>query len=358
MATAAAPTRILTSRPSFVLDGKEEATLSQGLLRMAVVESVQGLYHCEACFGNWGPRGNSIDFLYFDRKKLEFGKTMQVKLEQDKIFDGRIFAIEAGFGDGNPPEITVLLEDRFQDLRMTRRTRSFPDASDADVMRKIAGDHGLQADIDASGPTYKFLTQVNQSDLAFMRERARTIDAEVWVDDRKLVVKSRSKRNNGTVKLNYGGELEQITVTADLATQRTSVTVNGWDVSGKAKLTHEATEQAVSNELNGDTSGISILKNSFGERKESIAHTVPMTAREAQTVAESMLRMTARRFLVARGVAQVNAKLRVGTYLDLQGLGPLFNGKYYLTNVKHAFDGKTGLKVEFIAERPGIGKAQ
>ena len=36
------------------------------------------------------------------------------------------------------------------------------------------------------GPTYKTLAQVNQSDLAFMRERARSIDAELWMDGSKI----------------------------------------------------------------------------------------------------------------------------------------------------------------------------
>jgi phage protein D len=358
MAASATATGVRTSRPSFVLGGQEDALLSQGLLSLCIAENVHGMYHCDARFGNWGPKGSSIDFLYFDRKKLDFGKSMQVKLDQDKMFDGRISAIEAGFGEGSPPEISVLLEDRFQDLRMTRRTRTFADASDSDVMNKIAQDHGLQPNVDLSGPTYKVLAQVNQSDLAFMRDRARSVDAELWMDDRSLYAKSRSKRNNGTVKLTYGGELLEISVIADLAGQRTAISVNGWDVAGKSALTHEATDQVINNELNGDTSGLSILKSAFGERKESLVHTVPLNSNEAQVESETVMRMTARRFVTARGTAQANSKLRVGTYADLQGLGPLFSGKYYLTEVKHVFSGTDGFRTEFCAERPGIGKAQ
>jgi uncharacterized protein len=359
MATAASATAagIRTSRPSFYLSGQEDIVLGQGLLRLAVCESANGLYHCEARFGNWGPKGNAIDFLYFDRKKLDFGQAIQIKVDQDKLFDGRISALEADFGEGRPPEISVLLEDRFQDLRMTRRTRTFESVSDSDVMTRIASDYGLQANIDATGPTYKVLAQVNQSDLAFLRERARSIDAELWLDATNLYVKSRSKRNDGTIKLNYGGELREVRVTADLAGQRTAVKVNGWDISGKTGLTYEAGEQAVSNELNGDTSGISILRSSFGERKESLAHTVPLTSQEAQVEAETVLKMTARRFALAHGLAQGNAKLGVGTYVNLSGLGPLFSGKYYLAAVKHTFDGSMGYLTEFTGERAGIGSA-
>jgi len=332
--------------------------LGQGLLRMAVCETVQGLYHCEAHFGNWGPKGNAIDFLYFDRKKLDFGKAVQIKMDQDKLFDGRISAIEGEFCEGRPPEICILLEDRFEDMRMTRRTRTFENANDSDVMNRISGDYGLTANIDISGPTYKVLAQVNQSDLAFLRERARSIDAELWLDDKNLYVKSRSKRNGATIKLNFGAELRDVRVTADLAGQRTAVKVNGWDISGKSGLSYEAGEQAVSNEVNGDTSGISILKSAFGERKESLAHTTPLNSNEAQVEAETVLKMTARRFAVAHGMAQGDAKLNVGAYVDLQGLGPLYNGKYYLAAVKHTFGGTAGFLTEFTGERAGIGKGQ
>ena len=352
----ATSTGIRPSRPSIVLGGQEDTSLAQGLLALTIMESVHGMYHCDARFGNWGPKANAIDFLYFDRQKLDFGKAIQVKLDADKMFDGRISAIEAEFREGSPPEIAVLLEDRFQDLRMTRRTRTFADASDSDVMNKIAQDHGLQPNIDISGPTYKVLAQVNQSDLAFIRDRARTIDAEVWMDDRNFYAKQRSSRNNGTVTLNYGGELRELSVVADLAAQRSAVSVNGWDVACKSTLTHEATDQVISTELNGDTSGLSILKTAFGERKESLVHTIPLNSNEAQVEAEAVLKMTARRFVVARGMAQANAKLRVGTYVDLQAIGPMFSGKYYLTQVKHTFDGADGFRTEFTGERPGIAR--
>jgi phage protein D len=199
---------------------------------------------------------------------------------------------------------------------------------------------------------------VNQSDLAFIRNRARLMDAEVWIDGRQMFVTPRTSRNNGTVTLNFGQDLHDVRVTADLAGQRSSVSVNGWDVGGKAALTHEASEDVISNELNGDTSGISILKSAFGERKEALSQTVPLNSTEAQAQAESVLRMTARRFVTARGVAQGNAKLRVGTYADLQGIGALFTGKYYLTEVTQSYDDSAGYLTHFTGERPGIAKAQ
>src|SRR5205823_15127015 len=129
----------------------------------------------------------------------------------------------AGFHEGTAPTLTVLAEDRFQDLRMTRRTRTFADMSDASVMQQLASDHGLTPDVDVTGPTHKVLGQLNESDLAFLRERARATDAEVWLSGRTLSAKAHARRNGGRVRFGYGNELIEFNVLADLAHQRSSV---------------------------------------------------------------------------------------------------------------------------------------
>jgi phage protein D len=346
------------SRPTINIGGQDSPGLAGGLLSLLIVENTNGLSRCEALFGNWGNIHSRIDFLYFDRNTLDFGKAFKVTLEADTIFEGKIMGLEANFPEGGPPELNVLAEDRFQDLRMTRRTRSFVDVSDADVINQIANEHGLRPRVDVTGPTYKVLAQINQSDLAFLRERVRAIDAELWMDGTTLNAQSRANRNGGTLQMTYGNQLREFSVLADLAWQRTSVTVSGWDVASKAELKYEATESIISGELNGDTSGTSILSSGFGPRKETLVHTVPLSSQEAQAEAEAAFKMHARRFVVGHGVAEADSRLRVGSYVDLQGLGPLFSGKYYLAEVRHLFDGTRGIRTEFTVERPGLGQVQ
>jgi phage protein D len=210
--------------------------------------------------------------------------------------------------------------------------------------------------VDVAGQTHAVLAQVNQSDLAFLRERARAIDAELWMDGNTLHAQAHSKRHGGPLRLSFGHELRQFSVLADLAGQRTSVTVSGWDVAGKAALSFEATESAVQSELNGDSGGATVLAAALGQRKEALAHTVPFTRQEAQAQAEAYYRMNARRFVTGRGIAEADSRLRVGTSVDLQGLGPLFSGKYYLTEARLLFDGVHGIRTQFTAERPGLGR--
>jgi len=348
--------QIMTTQLAFEVDGQDRPALAGGLLGLVITENTLGLYHCEAKFGNLGNVSGQPDYLYFDRRVLEFGKTFKVIFGSDTLFEGRIMALEAQYPQNGPACIVVLAEDRFQDLRMTRRTRTFENVSDSDVFNRIANDQGLSPQIDVNGPNYKVLAQVNQSDLAFLRERARIVGAELWLEGSTLHAQSRTGRAGQPVQLSFGAGLREFSVLADLAHQRTNLTASGWDVSGKAGLKYQATDSAIQSELGNDLSGASVLRSALGERKEAVVHEVPLSTQEAQAIAESYFRTHARRFLVGHGVAETSAKLRVGAMLDLQNLGPLFNGRYYVTEVHHLYDQASGVRTEFTAERPGLGR--
>jgi phage protein D len=353
---SSAPAAVISSRPTFSVGGQDRPALSGGLLSLRVEENVDGLYACEATFGNWGAAGGSTGFLYFDRQVLDFGKDFDVTIAGKKVFSGRISSLEAEFAEAGPPTITVLAEDRFQDLRMTRRTRTWESTTDKDVAGSIAGDHGLTPDVDLDGPQHKVLVQVNQSDLAFLRDRGRALGAELWIDGRTLSIKPRSKRGGSPLQLGLGSGIRSLTVSADLAHQRTSVDVTGWDVSAKSALDESADDQALGSELRGGDSGAKVLRATLGDRKEAVVHTVPLSGAEARARAESIFRHRARRFVTGRGVAEPKADLAVGASVKIAALGPLFSGEFYVTEIRHVFDGTRGLRTEFAIERPGLGE--
>lgn len=347
---------LANARPTILVEEAPVSALSAGLFGLTIHETVSGLYRCEALFGNWGPKDGATGFLYFDRATLEFGKRIKVKLGDATLFDGRITALEARFPEATPPRIAILAEDRLQDLRMTRRTRSFADVSDSDLFQRIANDHGLTPQTDVSGPTHKVVTQVNQSDLALMRDRARAIGAEIWIDDRTLHAAPRSTRRGQAMAIALNARLREFSAIADIATQHTHVSASGWDVAGKQALSHNADDSIISAELDNGASGASVLSAALGERKECVAHTVPATQQEVQAVAESWFRTQARRFVVGRGVADADAGLRVGGVVDISGVGPLFEGKYYLAETRYRFDTVRGSRTEFTGERAGLGR--
>ncbi|MDT5296264.1 MAG: uncharacterized protein QOJ76_3144 [Acidobacteriota bacterium] len=359
MADSSPTTGFYASTPTLKVDGTANASLAVSLQSLLVEETTLGLFRCEATFSNWGTKDDHADFLLFDRGTLDFGKELSVEFgppgSQSQVFKGRITGMEAHYPSGSEPMLTVLAEDRFQDLRMERRTRSFENMSDSDVFSRIASQQGLTPQVDVDGPTYRVLTQVNQSDLAFLRERAASIDAEIWVEDRTLHAQARTRRNANTVALKYGSTLLEFSVLADLSHQRTTVRVSGWDVAGKKALDEEAGESVVSAELDGKRSGGSVLGQALAKRKERVVAAVPLSQPEARAMAEARYRARARSFVTGRGRADGSPTVRVGSTLDLSGLGDLFDGKYYVKLARHTFDLENGYRTSFEVERPGIG---
>lgn len=348
------------SRPDVRIDGQAQAALTDALVALRVHDAVDDLLSCELTVGNWGPKDGRTTFQWFGRDVLEFGKRLQVSIGGTLLFDGRISALEAQFPEGGEATLAVLAEDALQELRMTRRTRTFEDRSDADIARSIANDHGLTPDISLDGPTHKLVAQLNQSDLAFLRERARAAGGEVWVQDGTLFAKSRRDRTGGErVTLGWGSTLHEMAISADLAGQITEAQVTGWDVSGKEAVSEKVTDDVVFADLGqGHDSGSSILQQALGARAEVYAGEVPLTSAEARARARSLFERRARRFVCGRGVADTDARLRVGTSVRLEGLGPLFSGDFQLVEVTHRFGPRDGLRSEIAVERPGLGQAQ
>jgi phage protein D len=355
----AASDLVVTSRPTLKIDGRDAAGPTQGLLTMRVHEHADGMYAAELQFGNWGLSGNGIDFIFFDRQTIDFGKEIEITVQGAQLFKGRITALEAGFPEAAAPVLTVLAEDRLQDLRMTRRTRTFADMSDADVMSQIASDHGLSPSVNAPGPTHDVLAQVAQSDLAFLRARARAVGAEVWVDGTTLNVAPRASRSGGApITLGYGNELREFTVLADLAGQRSSVAVSGWDVAGKTAINETADDGDLGGEASSGESGPSILASALAQRKDSVVTSAPVTTEEAQAHAKAIFLRGARRFVTGHGLASTAPGLRVGATVNVQGTGPLFSGEYYVSEVRHVFDTVMGMRTELEVERPWLGRPQ
>ena len=233
---------VYTSSPVFDVDGEVRGELARDVVRVEVEETTDGLKSLSARFVAVGPQtGQAMEALsYLDGRVLDFGKQLVVSIgppeNQRIIFDGYVSAIEVNFDEGEEPEVCIHAEDKLMDLRMTRRMRTYEDMSDADIANEIAGEHGIAAEVDADGPVYDRVQQWNMSDLAFLRERARLIQAEIWVGEETLYFKTRDRRNATGLTLIRGNDIITVRASADLAHQRTAVHVSGYDAQERERI--------------------------------------------------------------------------------------------------------------------------
>lgn len=353
-----------SSAPVFKVDGEVVGSLARDLSSLAIEEATDGLKTLVLRLVATGPRGAAKEepLLYLDGDVLDFGKALTVSIGpadgQRVVFDGKVSALEAAFRAGAEPHVVVYAEDAFMSLRMTRRMKTYESVTDADVATAIANEHGLTPDVDADGPTYDVVQQWNQSDLAFLRERARLVQAEAWVEEGRLCFKARTARSATELTLVQGNELLDVALRADLAHQRTAVRVSGYDASLRDVVDEEAGPDAVQAEIASGTTGASILSRAFGERSSYRVRQVPLVAEEARAWAKAEMLRRARGFVTVSGTTSGTPDLVVGSRVTLDRVGPPFSGGgYTVTRVRHTYDLSDGHRTRFEAERATISSS-
>lgn len=355
------------STPVFTIAGTREGALARDLVRMDVDEDTAGLKRLHARFHARGPDpdggGEAEVVLYLDGRLLDFGRDIRVEIgplgAQEVIFNGRISALTASYDEGQAPEVMIDAEDRLMDLRMTRRMRHYESMTDADIAGAIAAEHGLGSDLDCDGPTHDRIQQWNMSDLAFLRERARLLQAEVWVSDDTLHFAARERRDGAEITLIRGRDLIAVEVRADLSEQRTAVHVSGYDAAARERIDEQAGAEAIAGEMTGGRSGPDVLDEAFGERVSHRVREVPLLAAEAAEWARAEQLRRARRFLTVRGVTNGTPGMAVGCRLTLERLGAPFDGEgWYVTRVRQSWDLGSGHRTRFEAERAALGVRQ
>jgi phage protein D len=351
--------------PTFTVDGDLVRELARDCVRLEVEEGLEGLRRVQVHLlaVGAGRTGGERGFGHLDGSTVDFGRTLQIALggsgERRIVFDGQVSALEFIAGDGDPPVVVLHAEDALMRLRMTRRTRTYQQSSDADIAREIAQVHGLQSDVDADGPTYDVVQQLNQSDLAFLRDRARLVQAEIWCVGRTVHFAGRRQRRGTEIDLVRGGELLSVRIAADLAEQRGEVVVTGWDASAKDLISERAGPDVVDAEIDGGRTGARLVTSALGDSASLRIREVALLGREAKAWAEAEMRRRARRFVTVSGTSNGSPDMVVGSRLTLHDVGqPFDGGGYYVTRVRHTFDLRFGFRTRFEAERPTVNEVR
>lgn len=349
---------LVSTVPVFEIEGEVKGEMARDILRLEVEESTAGLKTLSLRLLAQGPdKGKAEEtLLYLDGSIVDFGKKLKVSIGPDSeartIFSGLVSAIEAEFEEGREPEVIIFAEDKLMELRMTRRMKTYEQMQDSDIASAIASEHGLTPEVDADGPTYDVVQQWNMSDLAFLRERARMIQAEVWVDDETLHFKSRNKRNATELTLVQGNHLISVRARADLAHQRTKVKLSGYDASERELIEEEAGADAIAAEISGGLTGPALLERAFGERVSYRVREAALKSGEAADWARADMLRRARGFVTVTGTTRGSADMVVSSKLTLERTGHPFEGSgYYVTRVLHTYDLQNGFRTHFEAER-------
>ena len=304
---------------------------------------------------NWDE--NSLAFTWSDDKLFAPGGEVEISLgyvdDTEKVMVGEITSIEPFFSSEETSVIIRGYDHRHRLLR-GRKTRSFTETKDSTIAKQIAKEAGLAAQVTATTVTLEYILQHNQTDLAFLQERARRIGYEVYVKDKTLYFRARKNDTSAVVKLSLAEDLIELLPRLTTMSQVGEVVVQGWDIHKKESIVSSAAAGSESTTMGGSTSGPKAANSAFGATTRAYVRQPVGTQPEADQIAAGQLNDIAMAYISGEGSCNGRYDLKAGTIVEIEGVGTQFSGLYYLTTVKHIFHVDYGYHTRFTYQRNAV----
>jgi phage protein D len=284
------------------------------------------------------------------------------------IFKGELVGVEPNVTPGNS-QVTLRAFDRFHRLTRGRKSKTYQDQSDQDIVGAIASQHGLSVEA-GSTPTieHPHVYQHNQTDLEFLIERARAIGFQVWCEDTKLFFAAPKLDSFSGLEFVLGTQspagplrLTSFAAAASNAQVVKTVTVRGRNPETGREIVGQATAGARS------PLGSVPAAATLGSLNPIDAFTVDQpifSDEEANAIAKAKLEELAMTYLTADAVTQGNARVKPGivikVVINLEDVQDRFNGKYLVRGCTHRIENTstsgsytTTMRLRRDAERDG-----
>jgi phage protein D len=303
-----------------------------------------------------------------------FDLTKEVEIEvadpngtKVKLIKGEITALEPTFGEGMISECVVRGYDKSHRLYREVKSVSHLNKKDSDLANQIASSGGLGGGtVDSTSTVYEHVYQHNQSDLAFLMQRAWRIGYECFVEDGKLYF--RKPPTSGAIpELTWGQDLQTFHPRMTLAEQVSEVLVKGWDSQTMKAIVGKASSGALYPSI-GESKNGADWSATFGTGKLVVVDQPVADQAEADTLAAARLNELSGSFIQAEGVALRRPDIRAGKMVKIAALGERFSGDYLVTSATHVYkaDGfttqfavrgsRTGLLTEQMLQQPPLDR--
>jgi phage protein D len=269
-----------------------------------------------------------------------------------KVMQAEITSLEPVFTADSPPTLVVGGYGHAHRLARGRKTRSFLKMKDSAIAAQVAREAGLRADVTDTKVALPYVVQANQTDWAFLRERAARIGHEVFVRDKVLHFRPAATAGAAKQTLQLGSDITDFRPRLSGVGQVGEVIVRGWDVKTKKEVVGKAATGQERSAMGATSSGPKTAKKAFGKAATIRVDLAPGSKAEADQMALGEFNDIALGFVRATVECGGQPGLQAGSVVRIEGAGTRFSGPYYVTTVTHVLD-STGFRTTLAAERSG-----
>ncbi len=329
---------IQTSRPpdlitqTILVDGQE---LSSGyqVLNIVVEKEINRISRAKIIMLDGDAA--SQDFELSNEALFIPGKEVEIKAgyhsDEETIFKGIVIKHNLKIRS-NQAMLIIECRDRAVKLTVGRKSKYFYESTDSDILAEIIGNYDVDSQIEASTVTHPELVQYNVSDWDFCISRTQAIGKICIIDDGQLAIAAPDYAQDAIQTIAFGATIFDFDAEIDARHQVSTITSYAWNPSEQAITETEAEEPRI--DLNGNLSNNELsevigLDNFRLPDGGNINSSVLQDWANAKKVFNTLAKTRGR--VKFQGIASV----KPNTTLMLEGVGDRFNGKVYVSAVRH-----------------------
>jgi Rhs element Vgr protein len=272
------------------------------------------------------------------------------------IFEGVVVGMRLKI-DGRSPRLIVTCRDKAVKMTLGHKSKVSANVTDSAAISGLIGDAGLTADVAATSATHPELVQHRATDWDFLLARAEASGMLAWAEGGKVSVKAPNYSTAPALKVTYGIDLLRFDAETDARSQLQSVEAAGWSLAQQVAV--KATATTASGSGWGNLTG-STLAAVAAPAVTGIDSSAALDDATLDAVAKARIARAELARLRGQVRFQGNAAAKLGTMLELAGLGARFNGKGLVCSVVHRIEAGNwtteaglGLDPEWLTDRGG-----
>ncbi|MCK7559669.1 type VI secretion system tip protein VgrG [Chitinophaga sedimenti] len=293
------------------------------------------------------------------------GKEIEVQLgysgTNQKVFRGVIVKHSLKIRASGSPLLCIECMDKLAKLSISKKNKYFTEMKDSEVIEELISDAGLDADVEATSVKHKELVQYYCTDWDFIMTRAEANGKLCFTEDGLLVVKKPDPSQEPVFDLLFGSTILELDAEIDARHQVSSVASNGWDAASQSLVTADAVEPGYPGPGNISSDD---LANVFKADPFRLQHGGGLAENELQAWADAQMMKNRLSKIRGRVRFQGFAGIMPGQVVNVGGIGARFNGKVYVSGVRHEVkngawhtDVQFGLSPQWFAEQQQVTHA-
>jgi Rhs element Vgr protein len=317
-----------------VLSGGTECPRTYQLVSIAVVREINRIPAATLVYIDGEPSKQSFEIS--NKPDFEPGKEIEIKAgyrsDEKSLFKGVVVRHGIKVRKGGAV-LVVECRDKAAKMAAAPKSKYFHDVKDSDLIEELIDGHGLDKEVASTTAQHKQVVQYNTTDWDMALCRAEANGLLAFVKDGKVKLAKPEFSGATALTIQYGATVHDLDAEIDARLQFKAVKGVAWN----------PTDQELGDSTEGADPGVpeagnlepDALADVIGEEDYKLVHGGKLEDAEMQAWVDACLMK--HRLAKVRGRVSIDGTEAVepGSLIELNGVGERFQGKLYVTGVRH-----------------------